>query len=231
MKAAVQSSDHWRSPAESIADRLPTKFRSKASTQGILIAQNNGTRQIFFESLGEYRLLSVLLARRDIVDVREQQEAVYRDDDGVVRRHYFDFVVTFVDGTRKALAYKPSDRALKLGFMEFLSDLATRISPEVADEIVLVSERDLPRDAVHNAVLFHDCRRDPPNPADAAVISVLSNIVGELSIGDLRDATGLGGDGYRAIVRLIGSGQLIVQGNARITSGTLVRAADREDAR
>jgi hypothetical protein len=148
-----------------------------------------------------------------------------------VRRHFFDFVVTTADGVRKAIAYKPHARVEALQFEAVLHDLAGRISPEVADEIVLLTERDLPRASIHNAVLLHDCRRDPSGEADAAVLTALTGIIGHVSIGDLRDATGLGGDAYRAIVRLIGSRQITMQGNARITSETLVCAAAQGGAR
>lgn len=232
MTYALQPSpDDWHSPADSLADRFPTKFRSKASTQGVLVTTGREPRQVYWDSLGEFGVLATSLARRDIVDVREQQEAVYRDAEGVVRRHFFDFVVTFADGTRRALAYKPRDRAEKIGFVDFLTDLAGRISPEVADEIVPLTEFDLPRATVQNAILIHDCQRDPSDEADEAVLAALAEFIGHVSIADLRDATGLGGDAYRAIVRLIGSGEIVMKGTARICGQTLVRSASREDAR
>lgn len=226
-----RSPDDWQSPADSLADRFPTKFRSRASTQGVLVTTGPKPRQIFWDSLGEFGLLATSLARRDIVDVREQQEAVYQDDDGLFRRHYFDFVVTFEDGTRRALAYKPRDRAEKIGFVDFLTDLAGRISPEVADEIVPITEFDLPRATIQNAALIHDCNRDPSDEVEEAVIAALAEFIGHVSIADLRDATGLGGDAFRAIVRLIGSGQIVMKGTARIDGTTLVRSASQEGAR
>lgn len=226
-----RSPDDWKSPADSLADRFPTRFRSAASTQGVLVTTGPKPRQIFWDSLAEFGLLATSLARRDIVDVREQQEAVYQDDDGLFRRHYFDFVVTFEDGTRRALAYKPRDRAEKVGFVEFLTDLAGRISPEVADEIVPITEFDLPRATIQNAALIHDCNRDPSDEVEEAVIAALAEFIGHVSIADLRDATGLGGVAFRAIVRLIGSGQIVMKGTARIDGTTLVRSASQEGAR
>lgn len=226
-----RSSDDWKSPADSLADRFPTKFRSRASTQGVLVTTGPKPRQIFWDSLGELGVLATSLARRDIVDVREQQEAFYQDDNGVFRRHYFDFVVTFEDGTRRALAYKPRDRAEKVGFVEFLTDLAGRISPEVADEIVPITEFDLPRATIQNAALIHDCNRDPSDEVEEAVLAALAEFIGHVSIADLRDATGLDGDAYRAIVRLIGCGQIVMKGTARIGGQTLVRSANQEGAR
>jgi len=221
----------WEPTADSEGDRFPTKFRSRASTQGVLVTTGPKPRQVFFESLGEFNLLSVALARRDIVDVREQQLAVYRDAAGVLRKHYFDFVVTFDDGTRRALAYKPRDRAERVGFIAFLTDLAGRISPEIADEIVPVTEKDLPRSLVQNAILVHDCQRDPCDETEEMVMAALAEFAGHVTIADLRDATSLGGDAFRAVVRLIGSGDIIMKGIARIGGQTLVRSATREDAR
>ncbi len=63
------------------------------------------------------------------------------------------------------------------------------------------------------------------------MLASLADFVGHVSIADLRDATGLGGDAYRAIIRLIGSGEIVMQGTARIGGQTLIRLANREDAR
>ena len=219
----------WIAPQPSAADRMPTRFRSKGSTQGILVTTGKDPRQIFWESLGELAFLLFVLARLDIIDVREQQGALYRDDAGVLRRHFFDFVVTTGDGTRKAIAYKPSERVRALNFDAFLADLAGRISPNFADEVVLITERDLPPATIHNAKLMHACRRDPPGDADEAVLAVLATITGRISIADLRDAAGHGGEGFRATVRLIGSGRIVMEGTGRITDHTLVRDAQREN--
>ena len=62
------------------------------------------------------------------------------------------------------------------------------------------TEADIPRATIRNAALLHDCRRDPPGEADAAVLAALSTVVGQISIGDLRDATGYGGEAFRAML-------------------------------
>ncbi|SEP41236.1 hypothetical protein SAMN04487843_116104 [Methylobacterium sp. ap11] len=223
--------DAWHPTEPSLAHRLPTRFRSRGSNQGILVTTGDAPRQIFYESSGELGLLHYALARGDIVDVREQQAAIYRDDAGVVRTHYFDAVLTMRDGTRKAVSYKPRRRAEALHFADYLGDLAARISPVVADEIIHNTERDLPKDALHNAALLHDCRRDSPGEADAAVLAVLAKVTGQISVADLRDATSYEGEAFRAIVRLIGAGCIVAQGTGRISGGTLVRAAKRRAAR
>ncbi|KQQ13639.1 hypothetical protein ASF53_11745 [Methylobacterium sp. Leaf123] len=223
--------DTWYPTEPSSAHRLPSNFRSRGSNQGVLVTTGEHRRQIFYESSGECGLFHYAFARGDVVDVLEQQAAVYRDDAGIVRKHYFDAILTMRDGTRKAVSYKPSRRADTIGFADYLIDLAARISPVVADEILLITERDLPKDALYNAALLHDCRRDPPGDADAAVLSVLATVVGEISIGDLRDATGYGGEAFRAIVRLIGSRRITTKGFAAITADTLVWAAGAEGAR
>lgn len=221
----------WHSTEPSSAHRLPTSFRSRGSNQGILVTTGEHPRQIFYDSTGELGVFHYAFARRDVVDVREQQEAIYRDDAGMIRRHYFDAILTMRDGTRKAVSYKPHRRAEALNFAAYLVDLAERISPAVADEIVLLTERDLPRATLHNAALLHDCRRDPPGEADAAVLAVLDRITGQISVAHLRDATPYEGEAFRAIVRLIGSGDLVAQGNDRICGDTLVRVAHRRAAR
>lgn len=221
----------WHPTEASSAHRLPTSFRSRGSNQGVLVTTGERPRQIFYDSSGELGVFHYSLARRDVVDIREQQEAIYRDAAGTVRRHYFDAILTMRDGTRKAISYKPFRRAEAIHFADYLNDLAGRISPAIADEIVLITERDLPRSVLHNAALLHDCRRDPPGEADAAILNVLTKITGQISIADLRDATSYQGEAFRAIVRLIGSGDLVVQGSGRISGDTLVHAAHRRAAR
>jgi hypothetical protein len=207
-QAATDTSfGEWRPTLPSASDRPLGRFRSSASNQSVAVladAQEGGQpRQVFAESTGEDDALMVMSTRDDIVAIREQQEAIYRDDDGRIRRHYFDFVITTDAGVRIALAYKPSDRVQALRFEEHLVDLATRISPAFADEIKLITERDFPPAAVFNANLINDCRRDAPNEADAAVLEILRTLTGSVRIADLRDASGHGGEAFRATVRLI----------------------------
>ncbi|MCJ2094390.1 hypothetical protein MKK67_18100 [Methylobacterium sp. J-072] len=221
----------WYPTEPSAAHRMPTNFRSRGSNQGILVTAAPRPRQIIYESSGELGFFHYALARGDVVDIREQQEAIYRDNEGSIRRHYFDAILTMYDGTRKAVSYKPHRRAGAISFEAYLADLAGRISPAIADEIVLITERDLPRATLHNSALLHDCRRDPPGDADAAILAVLANITGQISVANLRDATAYAGEAFRAIVRLIGSGRVVAQGDGRISGGTLVRAAGRSVAR
>ena len=219
----------WRSVLPSAADRPLGRFRSSVSNQGIAIVQDRRggghPRQVFTESTGEDNSLMVLSMRHDIVEIREQQEAIYRDDEGRLRRHYFDFVVMTAAGLRIALAYKPSDRVKALDFEAYLADLATRISPAFADEIKLITEHDFPPVQVANANLINDCQRDPPNDADEAVLEILDDLTGAVRIADLRDATGYGGEAFRATVRLIGQRRIVMEGQGRIDGDTYVRMA------
>ncbi|WP_244507736.1 hypothetical protein [Methylobacterium phyllostachyos] len=223
------SATEWRSVLPSTADRPLGRFRSSVSNQGVAIIpdrrKGGHPQQVFTESTGEDNSLMVLSTRHDIVEIREQQEATYRDEEGRLRRHYFDFVVTTAEGLRIALAYKPSDRVKALDFEAYLAELATRISPAFADEIKLITEHDFPPIQVANANLINDCRRDQPNDADEAVLEMLGDLTGAVRIADLRDATGYGGEAFRAIVRLIGQRRIVMEGQGRIGGETWVRIA------
>lgn len=161
-----------------------------------------------------------LSLRSDIADLREQAGFDWFDEHGEYRTHYFDLFITRTDGTRIACAIRPVARTGgRFGRqMPRIADQAR--SSRFADDVRLLTDADLDPVELHNAWLLHGVRAGDP-PADAAAAQVLSEMIGTASLADLSARTGCGAAGFRALLRLVRSGQLRPLHNERITSATV----------
>ncbi|MDX3809524.1 hypothetical protein ACXIUS_05160 [Bosea thiooxidans] len=152
----------------------------------------------------------ILLARPDVVRLEEQLKPVeFIDLSGVSRRHWFDFRVTFSDGCRIAVAVKHSRKAAELRLSDELQNMASQLSRSFADGVALMTERDVGRDVLHDARLIHAARRDPPNEADARVREVVVSLAGSTTVAEIVRCAGGGAEAFRAIARLVGSGDIV----------------------
>ncbi len=168
----------------------------------------------------------MLLARNDVADVVEQPPAVwFVDADGRNRRHTFDFLVTMKDGTKIAIEVKPLAKVEKYHWRERLRRIAEQVEG-FADRYMLVTEANLPPDAVYNAALLHAVRRDVQPEHDEQIRRLTADLHGSVTVADLVARSGLAGDGFRAIARLIGAGELIVAGRGRIDYPTFISRAE-----
>jgi len=200
--------------------------RPKGSLRGALVSSIGEPRIIYYESGLEKKALLCLLARPDIREVREQQPRVaYVDAQGTLRHHTFDFEVHTSNGEVIAVAVRPFERAKKKFFFDELAWIAAQLSTDVADRIVLITERELPRDLIHNAELIHAARLDPDQSSDFAAWEALTTMDGPIRIGDLVKRAGNHGRSFRAIVRLIAAGALVVKQVGRINHTTFVESA------
>jgi hypothetical protein len=195
--------DVWRPPLER---QLPRKIakRSKSSGRSTILAPDN--REIRCESLLEKKVALRLLTDQQVEHVIEQPDPVaYYDTEGKRCLHFFDFLATMKDGRKIAFAVRPEKRAAKV--RAFLP-LIARDAPKFADGIVLLTEKHVPHAAVANAGLILSARRSPRPAADVAVRTYVAGLHGEVTIGDVVAATGLHGDGFRAVIRAIDRGEL-----------------------
>ena len=201
----------------------------KGSLRGALVTRGEHRRVITFESELERKVLLVLLARRDVVEVREQIAPVtYRDADGVEREHRFDFLVRRRDGRRILVAVKPLEIAVKHDLDGLIRLIARHVPRSLADSAIWMSERDVPRNAVFNATLLHSVRAGGSPEHDKVVEGIASTLAGITTVACLVAASGLAGDGFRAVVRLIDRGVLRMVGTGRIDYGTRIeRIVDR----
>ncbi|WP_162559656.1 TnsA endonuclease N-terminal domain-containing protein [Methylobacterium radiodurans] len=220
--------DHlWYPPERSRASRIVTKPSRGGSR--VTIVAGSPEREFHLESHLEAKAAFVMLARRETVDLWEQPPAIpYEDTDGRTRRHTFDFLQTLRDGTRVLVAVKPWRRAIEQDLPRTLRSIAEQIGAsgiDVADRVALLTERRLGRDTVHNARLILSARRDVDPEADAAVAEVVADLHGETTLRNIACTSGFDGRGFRAGIRLIAAGRLVVPKAARLAPETSVRAA------
>lgn len=215
-------------PAASTASRTIT-LRSKGSLRGSLVTTTDH-RQLTYESSIERNAAHLLLARRDVVRLEDQPPAVAIVlPDGTPSHHTFDFRVHLVDGRRIAIAVKDEERAAKYDLEGFLRHIAPQIPRDFADGLALMTERRMSPVSIANACLLHAVRRDPPSMADAAIRDIVGTITGDACIGDLVARSGHGAAGFRAVVRLIGTGDIVLVRDERIGHASRVAAASRID--
>ena len=218
--------DHpYRPPARSTGTRsFPA--RSKASARGFLLAKlpaEDHWRQIIFESNLERQTALMLLARPDIWNLRDQPPSVtFTDPSGRLAHHTFDYLAQFKCGRRVAIAVKPAARVERIGFRQTLECVRNAVPLAFAADVVLVTERDLPRAEVQNAELLHMFRQDVDEGADRIVAKILAQAWKVRTIGEVVAESGLEGRGYRALFRAIYSGLVRADTREAITTATLL---------
>ncbi|MFT3688248.1 hypothetical protein [Paenirhodobacter sp.] len=153
-------------------------------------------------------MLFLLLARPDVVDIWDQPPVRYRDAEGRVKTHTFDFLVTLTDGRRIAVAVKPAAIVERHGFRETLKLIRAATPLGFADDVVLVTERSYCPSTARNAQKLHDFRRTPDAEADETVAALIHSLSGPVSIGELVRKSGFGGRAFRAVFRAIYAGLL-----------------------
>lgn len=206
--------------APSTADR-PTAKASKRHFTGHIVIGDWPGRVLQVESHLELNVAFMLLARADVVDIEDQVAFPWIDETGETKTHNFDFRVTFRDGRRAAIAVK-AEHYLKGGTVEAeLQAVARQVLPDFADQVRLMTERQVHPVTLHNAQLLHEVRQPDPE-ADAAAAEAIAGIRGAATLGDLTDAMGLGVRGFRALLRLLRSHRLRLVRHERITRQSFV---------
>ena len=222
---ASKTPDGWfQPPAQGLATRRPA-LRSKVNHRG-QTPNTIANRPMVFESGLERKVASTVIARRDVLDLWDQPPSVrYRDEDGVMRRTTADYLATLVDGRRILIFVKPAERAERHDLEGFLKRLAPQVPRAFATDVVAMTEKDVPRDAVARAALINAVRRTPKHPVDGLVEAMVAALHGAVPIGDLVARTGqMGGGGraFRAVVRQIDAGALRIVHGAAIDHRTVV---------
>ena len=212
----------WRPPGPSRSSRnIAIHERCKASCRPSIVGGAE-PREIRCESGLEKKAGYFLLTHPQVVDLQEQPRAIaYRDAAGIERKHTFDFLATLQDGRKLAIPVKPKSIAERKRLREICTLMAGQIAKTFADGILPITDADLPRDVVHNAMVLHHSRRGA-DPDHDAVIGRLVAEAGDGTVGGLVAASGLGGAGFRAVMRLIARGLIRLVGHARIDHGTAV---------
>lgn len=178
--------------------------------------------EVMCESGAERDAALIMAADRDVIDLREQPPAVtWFDEEGTPRRHTFDFLATLRSGKKIAIAVKPMAVVKRTRFLQTLGLIARQVPRSFADGVKLVTDENLPLDHVHNAVLLKHSLRTS-NPAHDELIKSSLAEHGRASIAQIVMASGLKGEAFQAIVRLVASGTASVVDNARISYGAVI---------
>lgn len=208
-------------PARLQTTRKIAKGRRKHFTGQFTFGSDEG-RTMDNESNNELLVALVAIARPDVVDLENQVPFKWVKPDGEQATHHFDFRVLMADGKRRAIMVKSEQRRQQPEVQNELAQIAAQVTPDFADEVVVMTERDIDPVEYFNAEMMHEMRRPDPE-ADAAARRVMGEIVASAQIQGLVEAIGLGARGFRAVVRLIRSHELELINKVRIAHEAYVR--------
>lgn len=201
-------------PVRRKTDRKVAKGRRNHFTGQFTFGPDEG-ETMDVESNTELRVALITLARPDVVGLENQVPFAWVKPDGKPATHHFDFRALMANGTRKAIMVKSEHRRLQSKVQLELAQIAEQVTPDFADEVVVMTERDIDPIEYFNAEIMHEMRR-ADFEADAAARLAMSEIVATAQIQNLVDRIGLGARGFRAVVRLIRSHELTLINKVRI---------------
>ncbi|MHC2797716.1 hypothetical protein ACVINZ_006728 [Mesorhizobium jarvisii] len=200
-------------------------LRSTASYRGTVV-DHARNREFVYESKEERGFIYISLASGLVEDYLDQPPPVdFADGDGSMATHTFDALLTLKDGTRAAVDVKPKSKVLKSGILQVQRLIQQQHGKSVADVYLVRTEDHIHPDDVADAKLLLRARRLLCEKADAVVAGLAASLHGWCRLRDLVAASGIGGDAFNAIVRLIGIGGLEVWDDARISYECFVRRA------
>lgn len=144
----MQKQFTYRPPLPSRATRDVMKA-STASSRGFLplyLPAVKWFRQVFYESIPEKHFLLQTWLRPDFHDVWEQPPAVpFVNERGKRTHHTFDFLVTLSGGEKIAVAIKPWVKVQQYNFKHTLRLVKAQLPKGFADDVALITERQLNR--------------------------------------------------------------------------------------
>ncbi|MCK0138109.1 hypothetical protein [Aliiroseovarius sp. F47248L] len=209
-----------RLPEFSRGDRKTQVGSTKHFTGGLVLGENEGVR-LGTDSHIETNGSLLLRYHPTTLDLVEQVRFSWYDEHGEYFDHFIDLVATRTDGTVIGYAVRPMKRASHAYQCKLARIKQQAIAQCFLDDFRLFTEEDVCPVALHNAKLFHSLRR-PDAFADPVAREACNEVCGTTTVGALVDRTRLEGMGFRAVVRLIGSGHLELVRHERIERSTEV---------
>jgi hypothetical protein len=199
------SPDYWIPPGESLGER-DFPFASKASERGFVVAYG---RRISYESGLERGFILAYLAQRATKSVIEQSPRFeYVDEDDVGHEHIFDLLVILHNGKRIAVDVKPHAKLKSSGLKALHDRIAGQMSPDIASELLIVTEKKLSRADRYNYELYYAVHREQWPEDDAVVASLIKKLKGPTPIEKIVEKSKLDGYGFNAVVRAVAAGRL-----------------------
>lgn len=160
-----------------------------------------------------------LIARPDIVEIREQQRVEYRKN-GRRRHHYIDFLVIYDDGKRVAYSVKYVENVESTDLRGLLRDICEGCDGDFADEYVILTEGDIDLLTLRNATEIIACGKDFDIEAMTAVRDALPSCGQTVTPREIGRFTGLGRRGERATIALIQSGAVTLRRGDKVSPDT-----------
>lgn len=211
------SSGPVRFPEPSVADRQGATGTPTNCNADCVVHD----RRMKVDSHLELACLMCLSADPNVWELREQQRFEWHDRDGVVHKHYFDFLASYRNDEVVAYAVRPKAR-LTPSYKDDLSLIRRQaIDAGVAHDMRVLDEHAFDPVTIYNAELLHGLRHKDP-VVDAIAQKVVRAIKGTAKIEELSALMGCGGTGFRALVRLFQTSVLATVRHERITPKTLV---------
>jgi hypothetical protein len=168
--------------------------------------------------------IQLVLAHGNVYDIWEQPPAVpFVRDNGKSAQHFFDFLITWMDGSTTAYAVKPFELVQRRSFDTEVALIASQTPKSFADEVRLFTDAGFRRYEAVNASRFHQFSKSPDVEADAAVTAQIQTLTEPTTIGDIVEQTGLAGRAYRAAVCAIFRGDLVQVKGGLIDYPTVVK--------
>jgi len=201
----------------SLADRKPVP--KKLGSKIVVLIDPFRCRQIYAESGLEADLLTWLIARPDVIEIREQFRVSYTDG-GMLHHHYVDVVVTLSDGRRVAFFVKPASQAAKVGL-----DRLIRMISEAGDckfhDYRILTELDVDSTTIANSERIVRCGRNFDRDALRLVRDHLRTSPSVVTPRLVAQQTGLGTRGSNALIAMLQSKDVtLVDKSAKITLDT-----------
>lgn len=210
-------------PEPSRAKRdIASKSKGHCTAYAVLGDDNGAVVQA--ESWTELRCLVALNARREVVEIEEQVNFHFGWNGESL--HVFDMIGYFRDGSKLAYTVKPEERLTSGSFLAQMREVAWWVR-EVgfADGVRLLTERTFSKAEISNAMMMSAVREADPEADDAAA-AIVSSLWEERSLRDLTLELRLGQRGYRALIRQMRLGRLVLLAPQLITPKSLVTRPD-----
>jgi hypothetical protein len=173
-------------------------------------------------SMGEYHTRMIALAEPDTVDVIEQVGPLHwQDKKNETRAHFLDHLVIKDGGKRVGLTDKPAALVTENFQAEIAQVREDGRQKKFFNELYLVTEFARDPITLFNAELIRGCR-DEEGDVDAIALTVVADVTSKATLDELIRQINRGPRGFRALVRLIGSGHLVLWKHEKISRDSVV---------
>lgn len=214
----------WNEPRPSRAIKpIPKSAHGHFVVQMVIHDSDDDPGQISkCGSLNEYSTRMIALAEPDTVDVIEQVGPLHwRDQKNKSHEHYLDHLVIKEGGRRIGLTDKPTVFVTEDFQDEIVQVREDGCKKRVFDELYLVTEYARDPITLFNAELLRGCR-DKEDDVDAIALTVVADLSLKATLNELVNLINRGPRGFRALVRLIGSGHLVLSKHEKISRDSVV---------